>query len=520
VDITRATYARVVKRYAASLASLCLLALSAMPAVAQEDTPSIEASSSSAPVAPAVGTAEPVPFVPVRRFWSARRDIALEEVRAAVEGRSDEIRRVVVASGDPSGLWVALEVEPAASTVVVETVREVMQALERSKRTLGLVPAARVRPDTRALSVDGVSLFGAARLHDPAGWPLLAADVGARRAFDAASTWTLIAGGDVMLDREPYRKAIIEGKGADWLWDGGFAEITSRTCCTRDGGPAITTRRVGPRGAVRELLSGADIAVVNHEAPAPDLHSYHPSGLVFTVDPDLLPGMADAGIDVVSLANNHIRNAGSRGVTQTVRNLRRSGIASFGAGTDEERARTPWCRDQGETRVCLLGYNEVNAAVHAVRKGRAGAADLVSADVRRDIRRLRRDGADVIVVWPHWGAEYVTTTEAAQRRWAREMVRAGADVVLGNHSHVTGPIQFIDGAPVLYSLGNLVFDLPRFESTEEGVLVELTFHGSRLAQIELHPTVIHDRAQLQLLERDGDGAVVVRRMREASRVFE
>ena len=100
------------------------------------------------------------------------------------------------------------------------------------------------------------------------------------------------------------------------------------------------------------------------------------------------------------------------------------------------------------------------------------------------------------------------------------MVRAGADVVLGNHSHVVGPIQFIDGVPVFYSLGDLIFDLPRFESTEEGVLVELMFHGSRLLQIELHPTVVHRRAQLNLLERDGDGAVVIERMRKASRAFE
>ena len=80
--------------------------------------------------------------------------------------------------------------------------------------------------------------------------------------------------------------------------------------------------------------------------------------------------------------------------------------------------------------------------------------------------------------------------------------------------------NFIDRAPVLYSLGDLVFDLPRFEATEEGVLVELTFHGADLLQVELHPTVIHDRAQLNLLERDGDGAVVMERMREASRAFD
>ena len=140
--------------------------------------------------------------------------------------------------------------------------------------------------------------------------------------------------------------------------------------------------------------------------------------------------------------------------------------------------------------------------------------------MRSDILAARADGADVVIVWPHWGREYVTTTQAQQRRWARAMVRAGADLVLVNHSHVVGPVQFIDRVPVLYSLGNLVFDLPRFEATEEAVLAELTFHGSQLLQLELHPTVIHERAQLNLLDRHADGAVVIERMREASRAVE
>jgi poly-gamma-glutamate capsule biosynthesis protein CapA/YwtB (metallophosphatase superfamily) len=90
-------------------------------------------------------------------------------------------------------------------------------------------------------------------------------------------------------------------------------------------------------------------------------------------------------------------------------------------------------------------------------------------------------------------------------------------VVLGAHSHVTGPLEFIDGVPVAYSLGDLIFDLPRFEATEEGVLVELTFHGPVLTQLELHPTVIVDRAQVNLLRRNGDGDVVIARMRKASK---
>lgn len=457
--------------------------------------------------------ADGVAFVPVLRFWTAERDITLDEVRAAIEGRSEVYARVVIAADDTTALWDALGLTPDGS-VETGSVDEVQAAVEGSRKTLGLMPAEQVGPEVRALSVDGLGLFGNERHTDLASWPLLAAGEG---VFDPAATWTLIAGGDVMLDREPHRKSIIEGMGVDYPWDGGYAEITSRACCTKDGGPAITTRRKGPKGAVRELLSSADIAIVNHEAPAPDDHSYHPSGLVFSVDPDMLEGIANAGVDMVTLANNHIRNAGSVGVKQTIRNLRGEGLRTVGAGADPERARKPSCFDQGELRVCFLGYDAINTVAHAVSETRAGAAELIVADVRADIRAARRGGADVVVVLPHWGPEYVTRITPQQRSQAKAMVRAGADMVLGAHSHVTGPVEFVDGVPVLYSMGDLIFDLPRFEATEEGVLVELTFQGAELAQVELHPTVIVDRAQLNLLEREGDGGVVMRRMRAASK---
>lgn len=492
-----------------------LLALAvAGPAAAQESSAAADLAPNAdletqQPVAPESGVA----FVPVLRFWTGRRDVSLDEVRAAVEGRHPVFKRVVVASEDPGSLWEALEVIPGATTEPA-SLRTIKTEVERSRRTLGLVPASQVRPNVRALTVDGVGLFGRDRLEDLRQWPLLAEGAG---AFDPGSTWTIAAGGDVMLDREVHRKAVIQKKGPDYPWNGGFARIASRTCCTVDGGPAITTERVGPRGVVRELLSSADIAIVNHEGAAPDDFSYHPSGLVFTFDPALLEGVANAGVDIVSLANNHIRNAGDRGVLETVRNLRRWGIRSMGAGKDPESARKPACFDQGEVRVCFLGYNAINTAGHAVTDGRAGAAELVLDDVRADIGQLRRDGADVIVVVPHWGPEYVTRVTPRQRARARAMVRAGADVVLGAHSHVTGPIEFIRGVPVLYSMGDLIFDLPRFEATEEGVIAELTFHDSQLAQVELHPTVIVQRSQVNLLQRAGDGDVVIRRMRAASK---
>jgi poly-gamma-glutamate synthesis protein (capsule biosynthesis protein) len=167
-------------------------------------------------------------------------------------------------------------------------------------------------------------------------------------------------------------------------------------------------------------------------------------------------------------------------------------------------------------RACFLAYDAINTAVHAVTDERPGAAELDIEDVTADIRRVRRGGAEVIIVVPHWGPEYVTSVTAQQRRWARAMVRAGADAVLGAHSHVAGPVGSVDGAPVLYSLGDLLFDLPRFEETEEAVLAELTFVGPRLAQVELHPTVIVDRSQVHLMDPDRDGRVVLKRMRAAA----
>ena len=138
----------------AILVTLGLLA--ALPAAAVVGaTPSVEV---ALPVA-VEASAEGQVFVPVQRFWSARRDISLKEVRAAVAGESTAFSRVLVAAEDPAGLWATLGVAPADSTTTA-SLEEIGAAVSRSRRVLGLVPLDQVRPDLRALSVDGRSLFG------------------------------------------------------------------------------------------------------------------------------------------------------------------------------------------------------------------------------------------------------------------------------------------------------------------------------------------------------------------------
>ena len=135
-----------------------------------------------------------------------------------------------------------------------------------------------------------------------------------------------------MLDRGVHKTLVIEGKGADFPFDGGTADITSRCCCSAFGWELPRVRRTGNAGVVRDLIEGADLAIANFENPAPDNHRYHARGTVFSADPRLIEGLADAGIDYVSLANNHIRDAGAAGLLQTIANITKHDIAVSGGG--------------------------------------------------------------------------------------------------------------------------------------------------------------------------------------------
>jgi len=265
----------------------------------------------------------------------------------------------------------------------------------------------------------------------------------------------------------------------------------------------------------RALLGGADLALVNLEGPAPDAFVYHSAGYVFTMDPALLAGLDRAGIDAVSLANNHIANAGASGISDTIRHVDRLGIAHAGAGQNAATARRPAWLAAGGLRIAVLAY-DATAPGRAATASSAGAAPLSLAAARADIRAARRAGADVVIVVPHWGREYTDAVSSAQRNLARGLVAAGADLVLGSHSHWAGPLEFVDNRLVVYSLGDLVFDLQHDSRTQQGLIVELTFAGRRLAQVELHPTLILDASQPNLLDPAGGGAALLRAIHAAS----
>ncbi|MFI5262407.1 MAG: CapA family protein, partial [Candidatus Limnocylindrales bacterium] len=121
---------------------------------------------------------------------------------------------------------------------------------------------------------------------------------------------------------------------------------------------------------------------------------------------------------------------------------------------------------------------------------------------------------------PHRGVEYTSTPTDVQRRDAASLIADAADIILGSHPHWAGAVEAIGNGVVVYSMGDFIFDLPRSEQTDEGLIVELTFVGPHLVQLDLQPTIELDRSQPNLLDPTGAGGqVVLGRVRAASRPF-
>jgi capsule synthesis protein PGA_cap len=462
-----------------------------------------------------------VPIVPVTQFRAAVASTSRAEVADVLAGTSRRYEALALVESEADAILAALGMTRPSDPdrlVLARDAARLSRDLAKNRKRLAFLRAADVTPAVRSLAWGPRALFGVDRVKSLAEWRLnarLPADPAAR-SFDPATTWTMFAGGDILLDRGVYQTVRIRGKGVDFPFDGGTAEITGHTCCSSFGWEVPTTRRTGGEGAMRHLISSADIAVANFENPAPNVSTYHTSGTRFTADPRLIGGLVKAGIDYVSIANNHIGDAGDLGILQTIANLKKRGLKFSGAGKDLAAARKPAILKAAGTKVAILGYDAIARAYFAA-PDETGSSQLSLKRATVDIKKARAAGADLVIMFPHWGVEYRRTPFEAQQELARSIIDAGADMIIGNHAHWAGAVEVYKGKPIWYALGNFVFDQTWSEPTMEGVTLELTFQGQELRQIRMRPHVILDKAQPNFLDLAGDGKVVMGQMFDASK---
>jgi Bacterial capsule synthesis protein PGA_cap len=243
-----------------------------------------------------------IPIVPVTNFRAPQTSTSAEELASVLAGTSIRYTAVELIAGDADAMLAGLGVaRPSDASRLLLADDEADMAVDLTKfgKRLALLRADEVGPEVRALDWGGVALFGVDRVKALADWPLTARlpAPAAADAYDPTTTWTLLAGGDIMLDRGVYQTLAIKGKGADFPFDGGTADITGRVCCSALHWPVPTTVRTGNAGAVRALIEGADIAAANFENPAPNNWKWHTSKTVFSANPAFIDGLAHAGID-------------------------------------------------------------------------------------------------------------------------------------------------------------------------------------------------------------------------------
>jgi hypothetical protein len=343
-----------------------------------------------------------VPIVPVADFRTTATSVDQAGVEAILAGTNKQFTALELVGSEADAILAALNLSGSSAgshLVLAPTLDALDTDLDAGKSRLGLVKASEVGPSVRAINWGAKSLFGENRVKSLADWPLNATLVTAATSadFNPSQTWTVAAAGDVNLDRGVYNAIHNLKKGPDYPFDGGSVSITGHTCCTSFGWEVPKTKRLSGDPLVRNLMSGADLAMVNLEGPAPVKSSYHTSGMHFTFNQADLSGLKNAGIDVVSLANNHIGNAGRQGMRETTAALDKIGIAHAGVGGNDTAARAPAMFTIQGVRVAFLSYDAI-APSYWAGPSLEGSAELATDQTLSDIKAAKAAGAQVVIV--------------------------------------------------------------------------------------------------------------------------
>jgi poly-gamma-glutamate capsule biosynthesis protein CapA/YwtB (metallophosphatase superfamily) len=260
-------------------------------------------------------------------------------------------------------------------------------------------------------------------------------------------------------------------------------------------GAELRARPSAVLASIGRVLRRADLAVVNLETAVTGGGTPAPKEFVFRAPSSAFAALAAGGVDVASMANNHGLDYGEEGLRDSLAAAKRSRFPVIGIGLNDAQAYRPYRATLNGQRVAVIGATQV-LDDHLISAWTAGPdkPGLASAkDVPRLVRAVReaRATSDTVVVFLHWGIELQECPSPDQRRLARQLVAAGADVIVGGHAHRLQGAGRMGKALVGYGLGNFVWYGTSELSTQTGVLL-VTMDGRRVLRYRWEPARIVD----------------------------
>ena len=269
----------------------------------------------------------------------------------------------------------------------------------------------------------------------------------------SADTLDIVLTGDILLDRGVRR--VINQHGVDHLFSDGIDSI----------------------------FRSAQVVVGNLECPATKIESPVQKLFIFRSEPEWLETLHNHGITHLNLANNHAIDQGRQGLIDTKSNIEKAGMVPIGAGQNMKEASEPVLLAKSPRNVWLVPSLRLALENYAYLPDKPCVSQEPMDSLLNRVHRLRKaDSTAVIIVSLHWGGEHTLQPLKSQRWDARQLIRAGADVLVCHHTHTLQTIEEYRGKKIFYSVGNFIFDQPkplnskasivRLKITEDGLQVE------------------------------------------------
>lgn len=267
------------------------------------------------------------------------------------------------------------------------------------------------------------------------------------------STTSLVFVGDIMMDRGVRRSVEKNGSGDyDYLFH---------------------------RSA---FLNRADIAFANLEGPISDQGVDRHNLYSFRMDPKSTEALASAGLDVLSVANNHMGDWGSSAFVDTLKRLSEAKIVYVGGGLNQAEAEAVKIVEKNGTKFGFVGFSDVGPNNLSAIRDQAGIVIANEESVVRVVS-LASGQVDVLVASFHFGDEYRSAPNDRQKKLARLAIDNGAKIVVGHHPHVVEPVEFYKDGIIAYSLGNFIFDQYFSVETMTGGVLNVEVVGKEIVHI-------------------------------------
>lgn len=255
------------------------------------------------------------------------------------------------------------------------------------------------------------------------------------------------------------------------------------------------------------FLKGGDITFGNLENPITPGRNIKITEMILRADPIMASALQNAGFNILSLANNHLPDFGTKGVTDTLQYLKDAHIKHIGAGKSREEAYEPQYININGLRLAFLAFTDPHIAPdgYSADDGPKTAA-LNSDNMKISITNAAKE-ADFVIIYLHLGTEYSQEPDENQIYYSHLAIDAGADLVIGSHPHVVQKVELYKGKYMLHSLGNFIFDQLWSEETRESIAVRISIGVNGVECMEFLPLYINDAVQPIVLA--GESAVKV-----------